>query len=174
VAASGDPQVVAYGKKVEFRRNHAIRFPDFRLTFLRQRHVPSSVFPRGFVYYDFQAASGGETVEVSWSEGTGDIAPMRFKVSGAAFLLELKESEAAGRLKDGELVVRRQRWNGSGGGAAEQADEADEAFGGMVAGLDMPPHARASPEPRAPLRSLSPVFGDKCEAFAMQSERGIE
>ena len=29
--------------------------------------------------------------------------------------------------------------------AAEQGDEADEAFGGMVAGMDMPPHARAAP-----------------------------
>src|SRR5512133_1752847 len=28
-------------------------------------------------------------------------------------------------------------------GAAEQGDEADEAFGGMVASMDMPPHARA-------------------------------
>jgi hypothetical protein len=27
--------------------------------------------------------------------------------------------------------------------AVEQGDEADEAFGGMVAGMDMPPHARA-------------------------------
>jgi hypothetical protein len=107
VAAAGDTQVVAYGKKVEFRRNHAILFPDFRLTFVRQRHVPSSVFSRGFVYYDFQATSGGETVEVSWSEGTGDIAPSPFKISGAAFLLELKVSETAGRLKDDELVVRR-------------------------------------------------------------------
>jgi hypothetical protein len=30
-------------------------------------------------------------------------------------------------------------------GAAEQGDEADEAFGGMVARMDMPPHARAVP-----------------------------
>ena len=28
-------------------------------------------------------------------------------------------------------------------GATEQGDEADEAFGGMVARMDMPPHARA-------------------------------
>jgi hypothetical protein len=28
-------------------------------------------------------------------------------------------------------------------GAAEQGDEADEALGGMVAKMDMPPHARA-------------------------------
>ncbi len=27
--------------------------------------------------------------------------------------------------------------------AAQQGDEADEAFGGMVARMDMPPHARA-------------------------------
>jgi hypothetical protein len=27
--------------------------------------------------------------------------------------------------------------------AAEQGDEADEAFGGMVSRMDMPPHARA-------------------------------
>jgi hypothetical protein len=28
-------------------------------------------------------------------------------------------------------------------GAVEQGDEADEAFGGMVCRMDMPPHARA-------------------------------
>jgi len=32
--------------------------------------------------------------------------------------------------------------------AAEQGDEADEAFGGMVALMDMPPHARAVPTGR--------------------------
>jgi hypothetical protein len=32
---------------------------------------------------------------------------------------------------------------GAAWSAAEQGDEADEAFGGMVAGMDMPPHARA-------------------------------
>jgi hypothetical protein len=42
--------------------------------------------------------------------------------------------------------------------AAEQGDEADEAFGGMVAGMDMPPHARAARSDAARLRSLSPVF----------------
>ena len=42
----------------------------------------------------------------------------------------------------------------------EQGDEADEAFGGMVARMDMPPHARAGQlRTRAPLRSLSPVLG---------------
>jgi hypothetical protein len=29
--------------------------------------------------------------------------------------------------------------------AAQQGDEADEAFGGMVASMDMPPHARVVP-----------------------------
>ena len=32
---------------------------------------------------------------------------------------------------------------GLSAGAVEQGDEADEAFGGMVARMDMPPHARA-------------------------------
>jgi hypothetical protein len=107
VAASADPTLVAYGKKVEFRRNCVIRFPDFTLTFLQQRHVPSTMFPRGFVYYEFRAHSGEETVDVSWSEGTGEIAPVSFRIASAEFLLELKLSKATGWLKDGELVVRR-------------------------------------------------------------------
>ena len=107
VVAAADPPVVAYGQKVEFRKDRAIRFADFTLAFLQQRQVLSSAFPRGFVYYDFRATSGEETTEVSWTEGTGDIAPAPFRVAGTAFLLELKLSEAAGRLKDGELVVRR-------------------------------------------------------------------
>ena len=47
----------------------------------------------------------------------------------------------------------------SSSGAAEQGDEADEAFAGTMAGTEVPAHARAVPLlTRAPLRSLSPVF----------------
>ena len=51
-------------------------------------------------------------------------------------------------------------------GAAEQRDEADEAFAGTVTRPEVPAHARAVPFlTRAPLRSLSPVFDGLGDAW---------
>ena len=49
----------------------------------------------------------------------------------------------------GTITGGKRSWHGGQNGcgqrclAVEQGDEADEAFGGMVASMDMPPHARA-------------------------------
>lgn len=98
-----------YGTRVQFARGKALAFPDCELTFTGTRKVSSAVFPRGFVYYDFHAASGGKTAEVSWSSGTGDIGPQAFAVNGKKFVLELSRSEAfKGWLKEDELVLWRE------------------------------------------------------------------
>jgi hypothetical protein len=51
--------------------------------------------------------------------------------------------------------------------AAEQGDEADEAFGGMVAGTDMPPHARAGLDGRGHRFAAYP----RCSADLRGSKR---
>lgn len=46
--------------------------------------------------------------------------------------------------------------------AVEQRDAADEAFGGMVARLDMPPHARAGPFARGHRFAADPECSADC------------
>lgn len=98
-----------YGVRVRFAKDRVLTFPDCELTFLGTRKVSSKVFPRGVLFYDFKAASGGKSVDVSWSSGTGDIGPRTFDVNGKKFVLELSKSDAfKGWLKDDELVLWRE------------------------------------------------------------------
>ncbi len=101
------PQVVAYATKVAFRQGVPIQFEDFQLMCLGQHREVYDIYPRGFLYYDFLVISGTQELKVSWTAGTGEIGPARFEVSGKRYLLELAWSEAVGRLKNDELVVRR-------------------------------------------------------------------
>ena len=102
---SGRLRPAPYGDKVVFRGDSPIRFRDFTLTFAGERHVAFPEYPRGFDTHDFLVTSGSETLTVSWSSGTGEIAPASFTVAGRRFLLELVRSERRGRLEANELVV---------------------------------------------------------------------
>ncbi len=44
-----------YGTKVLFKKAQPLRFPDFTLEYLGDRHVRSKQFPPGFLYRDFAA-----------------------------------------------------------------------------------------------------------------------
>jgi hypothetical protein len=56
--------------------------------------------------YDFLITKGDKTQTVSWSSGTGDIAPTAFNVDGKDFLLELGISDVIkGSLGEGNLVI---------------------------------------------------------------------
>jgi len=99
------PSIAPYGEKVHFRQGVALHFRDFDLIFLGARHQPSPQFPPGFMLDEFRVTRGKESQVVIWSSGTGDIGPVRFKVSGREFALELQISEARGMLKTDEVVV---------------------------------------------------------------------
>ena len=102
-------QAADYGVKTRFAKGKALTFPDCELVFAGTRKVSSPVYPRGFLFYDFKVASGGKSVDVSWSSGTGDIGPRTFDVNGKKFILELSKSDAfKGWLKDDELVLWRE------------------------------------------------------------------
>lgn len=102
-------QAADYGVKTRFDKGSPLTFPDCELIFQGTRKVSSPVYARGFVNYDFRARSGGKTVDVSWSEGTGLIAPKAFTLNGEKFVLELKGSAAfKGWMKDNELVLWKQ------------------------------------------------------------------
>lgn len=102
-------QAADYGVKTRFDKGKPLKFPDCELVFNGTRKVSSPVYTRGFVNYDFKANAGGKTTDVSWSEGTGLIAPKYFTVNGGKFVLELKGSAAfKGWMKENELVLWKQ------------------------------------------------------------------
>lgn len=95
-----------YGKRVTYEKGKPLIFPDCELTFKGERRVTSPVFKPGFLYYDFTATAHSAKKDLSWSSGTGEIAPLYFEVGGRKFVLELKHSEAyKGWLKPDELVL---------------------------------------------------------------------
>jgi hypothetical protein len=97
-----------FGTKVVFKKDQALAFPGLVVTYLGERRVANERFPPGFVYYDFRIEGGKETKTVSWTSGTGDIGPAPFQIGGQRYLLELRISDKLGRLKDDELVIRRE------------------------------------------------------------------
>ena len=96
---------VAYGSKVRFGRDRPLRFPDFEMTYVGKRHVTPPQYPRGWWIHDFKVRRKGGEQTVSWSAGTGDIGPTRFKVNGADFQIELSRSDKLGPLREDQLVV---------------------------------------------------------------------
>ena len=99
------PDTVAYGTKVKFSAGRTLRFPDFELIYVGKRRVTPRQYPRGWWTYDFKVRRKGDEQIVSWSAGTGDIGPTRFKVDGAEFQLELSHSDKLGTLREDEMVV---------------------------------------------------------------------
>ena len=108
LALTFSAEAADYGVKTRFHKDAVLTFPDCELVFTGTRRVTAPNFPRGFLFYDFEARSGGRTRTVSWSSGTGDIGPVFFEVNGRKFVLELSSSFAVkGWLKDNELLLWR-------------------------------------------------------------------
>jgi hypothetical protein len=97
-------QKASYGTRVRYP-GEKIEFPDFTVEYVGERRKTVSVYPRGFLYYDFKVRIGNIEKVVSWSSGTGDIGPVEFEIGGKRFLLELRHSDKLGKLKENELVI---------------------------------------------------------------------
>lgn len=101
----------AYGRPVPYALQQAVQYPDFSVRFLGARREVISVYPRGFLYYDFEIFSRAqEKTTVSWTSGTGVLGPQAFEVDGEGYFLELKanslETDARKRwLKEDELII---------------------------------------------------------------------
>ena len=95
----------AYDTKVKFSVGRPLRFPDFDLTYVGKRHVIPPQYPRGWWVHDFKVRGKSDEQTVSWSAGTGDIGPTRFKVNGMEFQIELSRSDKLGTLREDEVVV---------------------------------------------------------------------
>jgi hypothetical protein len=70
-----------------------------------ERRESLPIYPRAFLYYDFKITKEKTEKAVSWTAGTGDIAPARFEISGKHYQLESRHSDKLGKLKDNELVI---------------------------------------------------------------------
>ncbi len=103
--AEGVSDTAAYGSKVRFKAGRTLRFPDFELIYLGKRRVAPKQYPRGWWIHDFKVVCKGAEQTVSWSAGTGDIGPTRFRVTGRFFQIELSRSDKLGPLHQDELVV---------------------------------------------------------------------
>jgi hypothetical protein len=103
--AAVNPSTASYGAKVCFSRGATLHFPDFDLTYLGRRKEPSKVYPNGFTYEDFCVSYGSLSETVSWSSGTGLIAPRQFKFAVNTYQLMLVHGGSVGKLKSDELVV---------------------------------------------------------------------
>jgi hypothetical protein len=101
------PDAAAYGSKVKFKAGHALRFPDFDLTYVGKHHVTPPQYPRGWWVHDFKVRAKSDEQTISWSAGTGDIGPTRFEVNGTDFQIELSRSDKLGALREDEMVVSR-------------------------------------------------------------------
>jgi hypothetical protein len=97
----------SYGTRVKYRPGEKIEFPDFTVEYVGERRKAVSVYPRGFLYYDFKVSKGKSEKVVSWTTGTGIIDPTDFQFDGKSFQLELRRSEKLGKLKDNEFVIWR-------------------------------------------------------------------
>jgi len=102
---TGDSAMRFYGEKITFWQNQPIKFTDFNLTYTGERRVSSDKFPNGFLYQDFKAKTEKDEKTISWSSGTGDIAPIVFEIGGKNYELELRISDKLGKLAENELVV---------------------------------------------------------------------
>ena len=103
--AADSTDTVAYGSKVRFGTDRIVRYPDFQVTYMGKRHVAPSQYPRGWWTYDFKVRGKGGEQTVSWSAGTGDIGPTRFKSNGTDFQIELSRSDKLGSLREDEMVI---------------------------------------------------------------------
>ena len=99
----------SYGTRVKYRAGEKIEFPDFTIEYAGERRKTVSVYPRGFLYYDFKVSKGKAEKIVSWTTGTGVIDPTDFEIDGKHFQLELRRSDKLGKLKENELVI----WQGN-------------------------------------------------------------
>ena len=98
----------SYGTRVKYATGKRIDFPNFTIEYVGERRKTLPVYPRGFLYYDFKLRNGSTEKMVSWTSGTGLIAPMQFEIGGKHYQLELRHSDKLGKLADNELVV----WQG--------------------------------------------------------------
>ncbi len=104
-AQVADNNIHKYGEKVIYGLNKKLQFPDFSLKFVGKRWVKYDIPHGGFTYYDFELGSKQGKQKLSWTSGTGAIAPEEFVSNEKRYKLELAGSVTLGNLAENEIVV---------------------------------------------------------------------
>jgi hypothetical protein len=102
---SAENQMQKYGEKVSYAGGKELKFPDFSIKFIGKREETSSNSQLKMIFYDFEVAKGETKKKISWSSGTGDIAPTFFEINGANFVLELSQSDLLKSVGEGNMVI---------------------------------------------------------------------
>lgn len=98
-----------YNTVVDYEKGIVLYYPDFNLEYIDERNEKKD-FPNGntitFKFFDYKISNDKESKTISWSFGTGDIAPTEFEFDGKKYQLEMSNSESLKlRLKKNELVI---------------------------------------------------------------------
>ncbi len=93
-----------YGSIIIFTENDTLSFDDLSLQYIgnHREEVPSY---GEFLLSNFQIWNQNTDTIVSWTDGTGEIAPAEFQFAGDNFRLELEYSLELGMLESNELVL---------------------------------------------------------------------
>ena len=109
---------------------------------------------------------GTYNLQFDGSRVSGEDAQRRGSRQHTTVRMHFRAGAASDRHSHAKVNSEEQK-RGRDGEAAEQADEADEAFGGIVASMDMPPHARAGGAGRGHRFAAYP----RCSADAANARR---
>ncbi len=98
-----------YDSVVKFSKGEQLKFPDFTLEYTGER-TETKQFPNGnsvtMKFHEFNVTSSASKKQISWSSGTGDIAPVGFEIDGKNFEIEMSFSEKLKtKLSENELVI---------------------------------------------------------------------
>ncbi|HAX49762.1 MAG TPA: hypothetical protein PK605_04575 [Ignavibacteria bacterium] len=98
-----------YNTVVKFSKGEQLKFPDFTIEYTGER-TETNQFPNGnsvtMKFHEFAVTSASSNKKVSWSSGTGDIAPAAFEIDGKNFELEMSNSEKLKtKLSENEFVI---------------------------------------------------------------------
>lgn len=98
-----------YDTVVKFSKGTLLKFPDFVVEYTGER-IEKKDLPNGssfiFKFHDFNVTHPTGIKTVSWSSGTGDIAPVSFEFDGKKYELEMANSEKLKtKLGEDELVI---------------------------------------------------------------------
>ena len=96
-------ETLKYGEKVSYASGKELKFPDFSIKFAGKREENGA--PVKMTFYDFEVTKGETKKKISWSSGTGDIAPTIFEIGGANYVLELSQSDLLKSVGEGNLVI---------------------------------------------------------------------
>lgn len=97
----------SFGSRVSIREFYSVSYPGFTITSLGQRK--NGFYPgterRLAPIYDFKVESIGYEKIVSFSQGTGDIAPTPFIVQSKCYALEVRHREGFALFGGNDLIV---------------------------------------------------------------------